>query len=175
MMRSSPTQATVLVRLLAAAGAVFVWLGLAGCPVHATPEIGEAAPELVVTELDGQVFDLAKLKGKVVLVNYWATWCAPCEKDMPKLDAFYRRYHAQNLEMIGISVDRPNDLPKVRKVMATLAYPVAVLKDVTVDGFGQPEGVPITWIVDSDGKVRNMMIDVRDELLNGLVVPLLPH
>lgn len=175
MMRSSPTQATVLVRLLAAAGAVFVWLGLAGCPVHATPEIGEAAPELVVTELDGQVFDLAKLKGKVVLVNYWATWCAPCKKDMPKLDAFYRRYHAQNLEMIGISVDRPNDLPKVRKVMATLAYPVAVLKDVTVDGFGQPEGVPITWIVDSDGKVRNMMIDVRDELLNGLVVPLLPH
>lgn len=175
MMRSSPTQATVLVRLLAAAGAVFVWLGLAGCPVHATPEIGEAAPELVVTELDGQVFDLAKLKGKVVLVNYWATWCAPCKKDMPKLNAFYRRYHAQNLEMIGISVDRPNDLPKVRKVMATLAYPVAVLKDVTVDGFGQPEGVPITWIVDSDGKVRNMMIDVRDELLNGLVVPLLPH
>lgn len=175
MMRSSPTQATVLVRLLAAAGAVFVWLGLAGCPVHATPEIGEAAPELVVTELDGQVFDLAKLKGKVVLVNYWATWCAPCKKDMPKLDAFYRRYHAQNLEMIGISVDRPNDLPKVRKVMATLAYPVAVLKDVTVDGFGQPEGVPITWIVDRDGKVRNMMIEVRDELLNGLVVPLLPH
>lgn len=143
--------------------------------VHAAPEIGKAAPELVVTELDGQVFDLAKLKGKVVLVNYWATWCAPCKKDMPKLNAFYRRYHDQNLEMIGISVDRRGDLPKVRKVMATLAYPVAVLKGVTVDGFGEPEGVPITWIIDSDGKVRNMMIDVRDELLDGLVVPLLPH
>lgn len=141
----------------------------------AAPEIGKAAPELVVTELDGQVFDLAKLKGKVVLVNYWATWCAPCKKDMPKLNAFYRRYHDQNLAMIGISVDRPGDLPKVRKVMASLAYPVAVLKGVTVDGFGEPEGVPITWIIDSDGKVRNMMIDVRDELLNGLVVPLLPH
>jgi cytochrome c biogenesis protein CcmG, thiol:disulfide interchange protein DsbE len=174
-MQGKPTQARALARLTAAAGAAVVWLGLAGGPVHAAPEIGKPAPELVVTELDGQVFDLAKLKGKVVLVNYWATWCAPCKKDMPKLNAFYQRYHGQNLGMIGISVDRPNDLPKVRKVMATLAYPVAVLKGVTVDGFGEPEGVPITWIIDSEGKVRNMMIDVRDELLNELVVPLLPH
>ena len=157
------------------AAAAIVWLALVSGPARAAPEIGKAAPELVVTELDGQVFDLAKLKGKVVLVSYWATWCAPCTKDMPKLDAFYRRYHGRNLAMIGISVDRPSDLPKVRKVMATLAYPVAVLKGVTVDGFGEPEGVPITWIIDSDGKVRDMMIDVRDELLNGLVVPLLPH
>ena len=141
----------------------------------AAPEIGKAAPELVVTALDGQTFDLAKLKGKVVLVNYWATWCAPCKKDMPKLDAFYRRYQGQNLEMIGISVDRDSDLPKVRKVMESLAYPVAILKDVTVNGFGEPDGVPITWIIDTDGKVSDRMIDVRDELLNRLVVPLLPH
>jgi thiol-disulfide isomerase/thioredoxin len=109
-----------------------------------------------------------------VLVNYWATWCAPCRKDMPKLDAFYRG-HEETMALIGISVDRERDLPKVRKVMTSLAYPVALLKDVTVDGFGQPEGVPITWIVDADGKVRDRMIDVRDELLHDLVVPLLPH
>jgi cytochrome c biogenesis protein CcmG, thiol:disulfide interchange protein DsbE len=156
-------------------GAAILSLAVAPQPARAAPEIGKAAPELVVTELDGQTFDLAKLRGKVVLVNYWATWCAPCRKDMPKLDAFYRRYHDQNLEMIGISVDRDSDLPKVRKVMAKLAYPVAVLKAVTNDGFGPPAGVPITWIIDTDGKVRDMMIDVRDELLNGLVRPLLPH
>jgi len=141
----------------------------------AAPAIDKPAPDLVVSALDGDTFDLAKLRGKVVLVNYWATWCAPCRKDMPKLDAFYRRYHRQNLEMIGISVDRDADLKKVRKVMATLAYPVALLKGITVDGFGPPDGVPITWIIDADGKVRDRMIDVRDELLNGIVVPLLPH
>ena len=142
---------------------------------YGEPTIDKPAPALVVNTLDGQVFDLSKLRGDVVLVNYWATWCAPCRKDMPKLDAFYRRYHQQNLAMIGISVDRPRDLEKVRKVMASLAYPVAMLKSVTVDGFGPPEGVPITWIIDADGKVRDRMIDVRDELLNGIVVPLLPH
>ena len=150
-----------------------VWLVWASSPADSAPQIGVSAPALVVTELDGQIFDLAKLKGKVVLVNYWATWCEPCKKDMPKLDAFYRHHQGQNLEMIGISVDRPNDLSKVRKITASLAYPVAVLKDITVDGFGEPEGVPITWIIDADGKVRDRMIDVRDELLSTLVVPLL--
>jgi cytochrome c biogenesis protein CcmG, thiol:disulfide interchange protein DsbE len=144
-------------------------------PARAAPEIGKAAPELVVTEIDGQAFDLAKLRGKVVLVNYWATWCAPCRKDMPKLDALYRRYHNQNLEMIGISIDRDSDLGKVRKVAPKLAYPVALLKGITNDGFGPPAGVPITWIVDPDGKVSDMMIDVRDELLDSLVLPLLPN
>jgi cytochrome c biogenesis protein CcmG, thiol:disulfide interchange protein DsbE len=147
-----------------------IWLV---CPAESAPQVSATAPALVVTELDGQTFDLTKLKGKVVLVNYWATWCAPCKKDMPKLDAFYRRHHGQNLEMIGISVDRPNDLPKVRKIAASLAYPVAVMKDITVNGFGEPEGVPITWIIDADGKVHDRMIDVRDELLSTLVVPLL--
>jgi len=157
------------------AGAAILSLALAPGSARAAPEIGKAAPQLVVSPLDGETFDLAKLAGKVVLVSYWATWCAPCRKDMPKLDAFYRHYHPQNLEMIGISVDRDRDLPKVRKVMATLAYPIAVLKDMKIDGFGAPEGVPITWIIDTDGKIRDMMIDVRDELLNGIVVPLLPH
>ena len=90
-------------------------LAFASGSARAAPEIGKAAPELVVIELDGQTFDLAKLKGKVVLVSYWATWCAPCRKDMPKLDAFYRRYHDRNLAMIGISVDRPSDLKKSAK------------------------------------------------------------
>ena len=124
------------------ASTAILCLVFAPVPVRAAPEIGKPAPELVVSELDGATFDLAKLRGKVVLVNYWATWCAPCRKDMPKLDALYRRYHEQNLEMIGISVDRDSDLPKVRKVMAKLAYPVAVLKAVTNDGFGPPTGVP---------------------------------
>jgi thiol-disulfide isomerase/thioredoxin len=158
-----------------AVGATIAWLALASEPVRATPEMNKAAPTLVVGALDGTTFDLAKQRGKVVLVNYWATWCAPCRKELPKLDAFYRRYHSQGLEMIGISVDEARDLAKVRKVMAALAYPGATLKSITDNGFGPPEGVPITWIIDADGKVRDRMIDVRDDLLNGLVVPLLPH
>jgi thiol-disulfide isomerase/thioredoxin len=158
-----------------AAAVAIPWLVSTSGSASATPEIGEAAPALVVNALNGTTFDLAKLRGKVVLVNYWATWCAPCRKEMPKLDAFYKRYHAQGLEIIGISIDFERDFEKARKSAQAVSYPTAVAKAITDDGFGIPKGVPVTWIIDVDGKVRDMFIDVRDELLNGIVVPLLPH
>ena len=142
---------------------------------RAAPEIDEAAPPLVLTALDGTTFDLAKLRGKVVMVNYWATWCAPCRREMPKLDTFYKQYHAQGLEIIGISIDFERDFEKARKAAQAVTYPMALAKAITDDGFGIPKGVPITWIIDIDGKVRDRFIEVRDELLNEIVVPLLPH
>jgi cytochrome c biogenesis protein CcmG/thiol:disulfide interchange protein DsbE len=170
------TKLAALVRLVPIVATVaVVWLASPPGPACAAPEIGEAAPALIVNALDGTTFDLTKMRGKVVLVNYWATWCAPCRREMPKLDTFYKRYHAQGLEIIGISIDFKRDFEKVRKVAQAVTYPTAVAKAITDDGFGIPKGVPITWIIDVDGKVRDRFIDVRDELLNEIVVPLLPH
>ena len=158
------------------AGIAGVLLLMSTCDrATATPELNAAAPVLVITTLDGHTFDLAKLRGKVVLVNYWATWCGPCRKEMPKLDAFYKRYHDRGLEIISISIDFDRDLDKARRMAQGVSYPTALAKSISDDGFGIPKGVPITWIVDRDGKVRDRMIEVRDELLNGIVVPLLPN
>ena len=171
-----PVTATTSVRLARfAATAGIMWLATASGVAYAAAEIGADAPALVLTTTDGQTFDLAKLRGKVVLVNYWATWCAPCRKEMPRLSAFYRRYHGRGLEMIGVSIDFPRDLEKARKAAQAVAYPTALSKAISEDGFGKPKGVPITWVIDTDGKVRDRFIEVRDELLNGIVVPLLPH
>jgi cytochrome c biogenesis protein CcmG/thiol:disulfide interchange protein DsbE len=154
---------------------MFVGLALPRNAARAEPQIDEAAPGLVLTTLDGSTFDLAALRGKVVMVNYWATWCAPCHKEMPKLDAFYKKYQPQGLEIVGISIDFERDLEKARRAARRVAYPTALAKAITTDGFGIPKGVPITWIIGTDGKVRDRFIEVRDELLNGVVVPLLPH
>jgi cytochrome c biogenesis protein CcmG, thiol:disulfide interchange protein DsbE len=169
-------KATRLARLAqVATSAVVLWLISASGAALAAPEIGKAAPALVVNALDGTTFDLAKQLGKVVLVNYWASWCVPCRKEMPKLNTFYLHYHDQGLEIIGISIDFERDFEKARRAAQAVTYPTAVTKGITNNGFGIPRGVPITWIIDVDGKVRDRLIDVRDELLNEIVVPLLPH
>jgi cytochrome c biogenesis protein CcmG, thiol:disulfide interchange protein DsbE len=175
MMSIGSTKVSVYRRRAAAWLAVLIALASPSGAVHATPQIDEPAPSLVLMTLDGATLDLAKLRGKVVMVNYWATWCAPCRKEMPKLDAFYKKYQSQGLEIVGISIDFERDLEKARKIARTVAYPMAVAKAITDDGFGIPKGVPITWIIDTDGKVRDRFIEVRDELLNDIVVPLLPH
>jgi len=140
---------------------------------RAAPEIGEAAPPLVVTAFDGTEIDLAKLRGKVVLVNFWATWCAPCRKEMPTFDAFYRRHRNENFEVVGISIDFARDAAKMRKAAAPLAYPIAWINDAGVNGFGAPDGVPITYVIDADGIVRDKFIAVPPKLLNDVVVPML--
>ena len=142
---------------------------------RAAPSINDAAPVLVLSELGGDTFDLRKLRGKVVLVNYWATWCAPCKKEMPVLNSFYRRYHEQGLEIIGISADHPEDFAKMRKMSATLAYPTSTLDRISQNGFGPPEGFPLTYVIDRDGVVRDKFIDVREQLLRDVVLPLLQH
>ena len=140
---------------------------------RAAPQIGEAAPPLVVTALDGTAIDLAKLRGKVVLVNFWATWCAPCRKEMPTFDAFYRRHSNENLELVGISIDFARDAAKMRKAAAPLAYPIAWINDAGVNGFGAPDGVPITYVIDADGIIRDKFIAVPAKLLNDIVIPML--
>jgi cytochrome c biogenesis protein CcmG, thiol:disulfide interchange protein DsbE len=147
----------------------------AAAPADVGLENGEAAPALVLTGFDGNAFDLTQLRGKVVLVNYWATWCAPCRKEMPTLDAFYRRYHAQGLEMIGISIDFQRDLEKARRMAKTVGYPTAHTGGITDNSFSTPAAVPVTYVIDAEGVVRDKFIATPDKLLHDVVVPLLPH
>jgi thiol-disulfide isomerase/thioredoxin len=139
-------------------------------------EVGQPAPPLVVSQLDGHEFDLAAQKGKVVIVNYWASWCSPCRAEMPALDAFYQRYRAQGLVLIGVSVDAAADRPAVAAIMEKLSYPAALAAGAKVNGFGPPLAVPMTWIIDSRGIVRSRLVSgsaVTEKSLSQAVLPLL--
>jgi peroxiredoxin len=144
---------------------------------EAPPAVGQAAPPLIVPQLDGRLFDLAALRGQVVIVNFWATWCSPCRAEMPRLDAFYRHYHARGLQLLGVSVDERNDLGTVQKVMKSFGYPAALAADARRNGFGPPVAVPMTWIIDTRGTIRERLIAgnaVTEQSLERSVLPLLP-
>ena len=142
-------------------GVWLLMLGAAAGAAGAAPpplEVGHPAPPLILAQLDGREFNLAAERGKVVIVNYWASWCSPCRAEMPQLDAFYRRHHAQGLELLGVSVDDPSDRATVVRVMKSFTYPAALAAAAKVNDFGAPLAVPTTWIIDAHGIVRARLV-----------------
>src|SRR5579859_3228435 len=138
----------------------------------------EPAPALSVPTLAGPAFDLSAQRGHVVIVNFWATWCVPCRAEMPMLDAFYKKHSGEGLQMIGLSVDTPAALAKVRQVAATVSYPMAVARDAQANGFAAPNALPVTYVIDAKGAVQAVMMPEDDKgvdeaKLAGIVEPLL--
>src|SRR5579872_1621951 len=153
---------------------------LAGAPpaLLAAAAVGQPAPALVVPQIDGHEFDLAKLRGKVVLVNVWATWCSPCRSEMPTLDAFYRRYHSRGLVLLGLSIDEAPDTAQVRQVIRQFSYPGALASAARVNDFGEPIAVPVTYVIDARGVIRAQLqaegpSGVSAQALDQAVLPLL--
>ncbi|MFZ0501716.1 MAG: TlpA disulfide reductase family protein [Steroidobacteraceae bacterium] len=146
----------------------------------APPALDQPAPQLIVPQLDGHQFDLSKLRGKVVLVNVWATWCSPCRVEMPTLNAFYRRYRSHGLDLLGLSIDEASDAAQVRQVMRQFSYPGALASAARVNGFGDPVAVPITYVIDASGVIRAQLqaegpSGVSKQALEEAVLPLLPQ
>lgn len=147
-------------------------------PARAAPEIGKPTPALVATTLDGRSFDLAAQHGKVVVVNFWATWCPPCRSEMPMLNAFYRQYRDRGLVLIGMSADRARDKDDVVTVMRAFSYPAAMLSAAKANGFGTPHALPVTYVVDRTGVLRATLLPteadgISEAQLAAAVLPLL--
>ena len=115
---------------------------------------GKPAPAIEAKLLDGSTFSLAAQGGKVVIVNLWATWCAPCRAEMPALDAYYRQHRDDGLVMLAISMDAPKDEAKVREVIREFAFPGALGRDADIRGYGRVWRLPLTFVIDRKGILR---------------------
>lgn len=90
--------------------------------------------------------------GHVLLINYWATWCGPCRREMPLLDALYRKYHAQGLDLVGISLDEPSDAAQAKRMAAQVSYPVVMADQASLQGASRVWGVPMNYLLDDEGR-----------------------
>lgn len=142
---------------------------LAACQAKVAPTSPAAEDELVtlpaleLSDLDGHPVSLAALKGKVVIIDFWATWCPPCREAIPDLIDLKRQYGGQGLEVVGISLDDNAEriLPRFVHDFG-INYPVVIGNEEIAAAFGHILGLPTTFIVDREGKVRSHFMGYID-------------
>jgi thiol-disulfide isomerase/thioredoxin len=134
-------------------GACFA-AGGARCAFAAQSLLNKKAPEFARQDLNGRALDLESFRGKVVLLNFWATWCAPCRVEMPVFAEWQHRYGPQGLQVIGISMD--DDAAPARRLVARLKldYPVVMGDEALGELYGEVLGLPLTFLIDRNGVVR---------------------
>lgn len=128
--------------------------GLTRVPLAHAIDVGDVPPEINLTALDGTKISLASLRGKVVVVDFWASWCAPCKEEMPVLESLHKRFASKGLVIIGVSVDneRENAEEFIKGVKVT--FPIVHDANKKVAGSFKPPKMPTSFVIDKTGKVR---------------------
>jgi thiol-disulfide isomerase/thioredoxin len=166
----------------------FVWMGLAGCKQHPTGpsqvaaaaaapgEIGSHLPAFDLKDLQGNEISSAELRGNVVLIDFWATWCGPCKKEMPGYQKLLDRYGRRGLVIIGFKFDTMADVEDPLKFARHMGvrYPLAIAPDELKQKFGGIEGLPTTMVYDREGILRKKVVGFEyTEAFESAVKPLI--
>ncbi|MCX7985056.1 MAG: TlpA family protein disulfide reductase [Bacteroidetes bacterium] len=112
------------------------------------------APNFQLYDADGKMYELSKLRGKVVVLNFWATWCPPCRAEIPDFISVYSKYKEKGVEFIGIALDKEGWKPVKNFVSrAGINYPIVLGTPQVVQAYGGIEAIPTTFIVDKEGNI----------------------
>src|ERR1700736_1823539 len=120
------------------------------------------APDFSLESLDGKNIRLSDLRGKAVLLNFWATWCSPCKIEMPWFVELQNQYGSQGLQIVGVAMDDASkeDIAKFAKDMG-VNYPVLIGREAVGDSYGGIPALPETFFIGRDGKVVDKILGLR--------------
>ncbi len=163
-MTSSRTGAlTVSFVIVGIAVAVGVFVAIRGDDLSSM-RVGTVAPAFERPDLQGRSVALDRLRGRVVFVNFWATWCAPCRSEAPSLEKLYRKLRGERFEIVALSIDESESFVAVRDFVKEfeLSFPVLLDQDQKIYQEYAASGVPETFMVDPRGRIVERFIGPRD-------------
>ncbi|MCL4493144.1 MAG: TlpA family protein disulfide reductase [Nitrospirae bacterium] len=114
------------------------------------PAIHERAPEFSLEDISGKKVHLSDFREKVVLVNFWASWCPPCKMEIPGFQKIYETYKDKGFTVIGIATD---DVPPSFMKSMGMTYPVVLADDKVISDYGNISGIPASFLVGRDGRI----------------------
>jgi thiol-disulfide isomerase/thioredoxin len=131
-----------------------VGVSAAQSPLATTSLLHKEAPQFVRTNLENRKLDLSAYRGKVVLLDFWATWCASCQLEMPRFVAWQSQYGSHGLQIIGISMDDDPALARKLYKKMKLNYPVAMGDEKLGQLYGGVLGLPVAFLIDKNGIIQ---------------------
>ena len=117
-------------------------------------QLGQAAPVATLVTLDGRHLRTDTLRGHTLILTFWASWCEPCQHELPLLSRYAAAHREQGLMVLGFSLDDSEDLDKVRAIAKQLQFPVGLLNQSTVHGYGRMWRIPVSFVIDRNGILR---------------------
>ena len=163
------TLTSIVILILAA-----FWIGWSAVPTGATtdgkipaPMEGFLAPEFELTTLSGDMVSLSDLRGKVVLVNFWASWCPPCRSEMPAMERIYSEYGPDEFVILAVNNSRQDNPTDAERFVSEkeLTFPILLDLDGQVSVLYQVHSLPTSFFVDREGVIREIVIGGMSEAL----------
>lgn len=142
-------------------------------PVEESP--AQKAANFVLPDLNNNLIQLSDFKGKVIILDFWATWCPPCTAELPHFKALYAEYYDQGLEIVGVALDKGGAAvlkPFVQK--NEIPYPILIGNNKVTAAYGGIRGIPTTFVIDRQGRIIKKLVGYHEkEVFESLIKTLL--